>query len=57
MMDIYNPNVMTGFAIFFFIAFSIIARHRNKPYLKKIGWVILITFGFIIPVMITNKFI
>lgn len=56
-MDIYNPNVMTGFAIFFFIALSIIARHRNKPYLKKLAWVILVIFGFIIPVMITNKFI
>jgi di/tricarboxylate transporter len=56
-MDIYNPNVMTGLAIFFFIALSIIARHRNKPYLKNIAWTILIVFGFIIPVMITNKFI
>lgn len=56
-MDISSPNVMTSFAIFFFIAFSVIAKHRDKPILKKLAWIILVVFGFIIPVMLTNNFL
>jgi hypothetical protein len=56
-MDFNNPDLIGGFAIFFFIALSIIARHRQKPYLKPIAWFILITFGLIIPTAMLHKLI
>jgi hypothetical protein len=56
-MDLTNPDVMTSFAIFFFIALSVIAKHRNKPYLKTIAWIILVIFGFILPLLIGTHLI